>query len=198
MTCESEVKVKVKIAQLCLTLCDPIDYTVHGILQTRILEWVAFPFFRESSQPRDWTQVSGVAGGFFTSWATREAQEIWSGSLSLLQWIFLAQESNRGLLHCRLIIYQLSYKGSMESINTLYTFSSVIKDTPQRVLANMKSFKSSIWNVKVHSLCVSASHTSLRNRNTRSALCFATPLLILPWPMSTFSSYFQGKPCVCS
>ena len=52
---------------------------VHGILQARILEWVAFPFSRESSQPRDQTQVSHIAGGFFTSWATREAQEYWGG-----------------------------------------------------------------------------------------------------------------------
>ena len=56
---------------------DPLphmDYTVHEILQARILEWVAFPFSRGSSQPRDWTQVSHIAVGFFTSWATREAQ----------------------------------------------------------------------------------------------------------------------------
>ena len=45
----------------------------HGILQARILEWVAFPFSRGSSQPRDWTQVSCITGRFFTSWATREA-----------------------------------------------------------------------------------------------------------------------------
>ena len=57
-----------------LTLCDPMDYTVHGILQARILEWVAFPFSRGSSQPRDQTQVSRIAGEFFISWATREAQ----------------------------------------------------------------------------------------------------------------------------
>ena len=70
---------KVKVAQLCPTLCDPMDYTVHGILQARILERVAFPFSRGSSQPRDWTQVSCIAIEFFTSWATREAQEYWSG-----------------------------------------------------------------------------------------------------------------------
>ena len=51
----------------------------HGILQARILEWVAFPFSRGSCQPRDQTQVSHIAGGFFTSWITREAQEYWSG-----------------------------------------------------------------------------------------------------------------------
>ena len=48
----------------------PMDYTLHGTLQARILEWVAFPFSRGSSQPRDGTQVSRIAGGFFTSWAT--------------------------------------------------------------------------------------------------------------------------------
>ena len=57
----------VKVVQLCLTLYDPRDYMVHGILQARILEWVAFPFSRGSSQPRDHTQVSGITGGFFTS-----------------------------------------------------------------------------------------------------------------------------------
>ena len=61
---------EVKVTQSCPTLCDPIDYTVHGILQARILEWVAFPFSSGSSQPRDQTQVSYIAGGFFTSWAT--------------------------------------------------------------------------------------------------------------------------------
>ena len=58
---------KVKVAQSCLTLCDPMDYTVHEILQARILEWIAFPFSRGSSQPRNQTQVSCIAGGFFTS-----------------------------------------------------------------------------------------------------------------------------------
>ena len=66
-------KVKVKVGQLCPTLCNPMNCTVHGILQARILEWVAYPFSRGSSQPRDWTQVSHVAGRFFTSWAAREA-----------------------------------------------------------------------------------------------------------------------------
>ena len=70
---------EVKVAQSCPTLCDPMNYTVHGILQARILEWVAFPFSRGPSQPSDWTQVSCIAGRFFTSWATREAQEYCSG-----------------------------------------------------------------------------------------------------------------------
>ena len=62
---------KVKVAQSCLTLQLPGLYS-DGILQARILEWVAFPSFRGSSQPRDGTQVSCIAGRFFTSWATRE------------------------------------------------------------------------------------------------------------------------------
>ena len=71
--------VKVKVTQSCPTLCDPMDYIVHGNVQTRILEWVAFLFSSRSSQPRDQTQGSRIAGGSFTSWATREAQEYWSG-----------------------------------------------------------------------------------------------------------------------
>ena len=61
------MEVKVKFTQMCLTLRDPMDYTFHGILQVRILEWVVFPFSMGSSQPRDRTQVSLIAGGFFTS-----------------------------------------------------------------------------------------------------------------------------------
>ena len=56
-----------------------MDCRVHGILWARILEWVAFPLSRGSSQPRDQTQVFCITGRFFTSWATREAQEYWSG-----------------------------------------------------------------------------------------------------------------------
>ena len=51
---------KGKVAQSCPTLCDPMDYAVRGILQARILEWVAVPFSRGSSQPREWTQVSSL------------------------------------------------------------------------------------------------------------------------------------------
>ena len=57
---------KVKVAQSCPTLCDPMDYTDPGTLQARILEWVAIPFSRRSSQPRDGTQVSHIAGRGFT------------------------------------------------------------------------------------------------------------------------------------
>ena len=62
---------KVKVIQACLTVCHPMDCnlpgsSVHGILQARILEWVAVSFSRGSSRPRDRTQVSSIAGRFFT------------------------------------------------------------------------------------------------------------------------------------
>ena len=70
-----------EVAQLCLTLCDPMDCSlpgssVHGIFQVRVLEWVAISFSRESSQPKDRTWVSHVAGRHFTIWATREVQAV--------------------------------------------------------------------------------------------------------------------------
>ena len=103
---------EVKVAQSCPTLCDPVDYTVHGILQARILEWGAFPFSRGSSQPRDRTQVSRIANRFFTSWTTGKPKNTGVGSLSLLQQFCPTHGSNWGLLHCRWIPYQLSYQGS--------------------------------------------------------------------------------------
>ena len=68
----------VLVAQSCPTICDAMDSSppgssVHGIFQARILEWVAIPFSRASSQPRDQTWVSCIAGSFFTVWAMREA-----------------------------------------------------------------------------------------------------------------------------
>ena len=73
-----------KVTQSCPTLCNPMNYTVHGILQARILEWVAIPFSRQSSQPRDQTQVSHIACRFFTSWVTREVHDF--PSHTLLYW----------------------------------------------------------------------------------------------------------------
>ena len=70
-----------ELKSLCVRLCDPMDCSppassVHGILQARTLEWVAISFSRESSWPRDWTQVSRIAGRRFSLWATREALDL--------------------------------------------------------------------------------------------------------------------------
>ena len=129
-----------KTTQSCPTLCNSMDYRVHGILQVRIQEWVAIPFSRGSSQPRDRTQISHIAGEFFTSWAIREAQEHRVGILSLFQQIFPTHKSNRGLLHCRQILYQLSYQGSQSSL--LLITSSEEKHRDRSV---MNAVNWSIW-----------------------------------------------------
>ena len=98
---------KVKVAS------NSLDYTVCGILQARILEWVAFPFCRASSQPRDQTQVFAFQVDSLPAEPQGKPEKNGVGSLSLHQGIFLTQESNQGLLHCRWILYQLSHKGSL-------------------------------------------------------------------------------------
>ena len=102
---------KVKVTQH-LTLCDPMNYTVHVILQARTLESVAVPFSRGSSQPRNRTQISCTAGFSLPAEPQGKPKNTGMGSLSLLQGIFLTQELNRGLLYCRQILYQLSYQGN--------------------------------------------------------------------------------------
>ena len=101
-----------KVAQSCPTLCDPIDYTVHGILQARILEWVAFAFSRESSQPMDRTRTPALLADSLPAEPPGKPKNTGVGSLSLLQRIFPTQELNQGLLHCRQILYQLCHQGS--------------------------------------------------------------------------------------
>ena len=94
------------------TVCDPMDYSVPGILQARILECVAFPFSRKSSHPRDQTQVSHIAADSSSAEPPGKLKNTGVGSLSLLQEIFPTQGSNPNLLNCRWILYQLSYQGS--------------------------------------------------------------------------------------
>ena len=100
-------------------LCDPIDYTVHGIFQARILEWVVFPSSRGSSQPRNQIQVSRIAGRSLLSEPLGKPKNTGVDSLSLLQRIFLTQELNWGLLHCRQILDQLGYQGSPDKPKAL-------------------------------------------------------------------------------
>ena len=106
-----------KSLQSCRTLCDSMDYSllgssVHGSLQARILEWVAMPCSRGSSQPRGQTQVSCMPADSFLFEPPGKPKNTGVGILSLLQGIFPTQESNWDLLHCRQILYQLSYQGS--------------------------------------------------------------------------------------
>ena len=90
-------------------LCPP-GTSVHGILQARILEGVAMPSSRGSSQPRDRIQVSTLWVNSLLAEPPGKPKNTGVGSLSLLQWIFLTQELNWGLLHCRRILYQLGYQ----------------------------------------------------------------------------------------
>ena len=137
-------KVNVKVAQSCPTLCDPVDYTVNGILQARILGWVAFPFSRESFQPKDRTQVSCIAADSLPAEPQGEPKNTGAGGLSFLQQIFLTQESNRGLLHCGQILNQLSSEGSppMERFQLNSTASCVSPAETGGALACLPSFSS--------------------------------------------------------
>ena len=93
------------------------------ILQARILEWVAFPIFRRSSQPRPPVlQVDSLSAE-----PQGNPKNTGVDRLSLLQQIFLSQKSNRGLLHCRWILYQLSYEGRPTLKSTLYGSQSSLK-----------------------------------------------------------------------
>ena len=104
-------KVKVKVAQSCTTLCDPMDHTVHGILQARILEWVAFPFSRGSSNPGIEPRSPTLQEYSLPAEAQGKPRNTGVGSLPLLEGIFSIQESNQGLLHCRRILYQPERSG---------------------------------------------------------------------------------------
>ena len=102
----------VKVAQSCLTLCDPMDCIVHGILQARILEWVAFPSPGDLPNPGIEPRSPALQADSLPAEPQGKPKNTGAGSLSLLQRIFLTQELNWGLLHCRWILYQLSYEGS--------------------------------------------------------------------------------------
>jgi len=88
-----------------------MDYIVHGILQARILERVAFPFSRGSSNPGTKPRSPALQTDSLPAEPQGKPKNTGVGSLSLLQRIFQTQESNWGLLHCRWILYQLSYQG---------------------------------------------------------------------------------------
>ena len=112
---------KGKVPQSCPTLCDPMDCTVHGILQARILEWVAFPFSRGSSQPRDRTQVSRIVVILY--------QLGHKGSPRILERVAypFSHRSSRprnqtGVSSCRQILYQLSIREAHFSYKVIINY----------------------------------------------------------------------------
>ena len=120
----SNNSVTVKVIQSCPTVCNPMEYTVLGILQARILEWV--PFSRRRSLLQETFPSPGdlpnpgieprspkLQADSLPAEPPGKPKDTGVGSLSLLQRIFPTQESNRDLLHCRRILYHLSYQGSV-------------------------------------------------------------------------------------
>ena len=92
---------------------------VHGILQARILERVAFPFSRGSSQPRIEPRSSAMQADSLPAEPQGKLRNTGVGNLSLLQQVFLTQEVSQGPLHCRQILYQLSFRETKSKIQSL-------------------------------------------------------------------------------
>ena len=99
-----------KVTQSCMTLCNRMDYTVHGILQARILQWVAFLLSWRSSQPRSHT----LPAYSLLAEPQEKPQNTGVGSLSLLQQIFPTQGLKPGIPHCRQILYQFCQREAQE------------------------------------------------------------------------------------
>ena len=112
LTTQGSREVKVKVTQLCPTLFNPMDYTVHGILWVRILEWEPFSSPGDLPNPGIEPRSPTLQADSLPVEPLGKPKNTGVGSLSLLQRIFLIQELNQGLLHCRWMLYQLSYQGS--------------------------------------------------------------------------------------
>ena len=110
-----------------------MDYILHGILQARTLEWVAFPFSRGSSQPRIEPRSPTLHADSSPAEPQGKPRHTGVGSLSLLQRIFLTQELNQGLLHHRQILYQLSYEGSPHMYQCWYMCTNVVIHKHQKM-----------------------------------------------------------------
>ena len=139
-----------KVAQSCQTLCNPMDYTVHGILQARILEWVAFSFSRSSSQLSDRTQVSCIAGEFFTSWVTGKAHRLkWRFNSIQLKFnsseiSFKLQDKNlseTNILHE--LLWKWQYFGGMLSLALTWQEENICRDCNSRM--KCRSTKGEKW-----------------------------------------------------
>ena len=157
-----------------------MDYIVYGILQARILEWVAFPFSRESSQLRSPT----LRADSLPAEPQGKPKNTGLGSLFLLQRIFLTQELNRGLLHCRRILCQLSYERSpVQSVSHVQLFATPWTAVLQAFLFFTVS-RSLLKFMSIESVMLS------------NHLILCHPLLLLP---SIFPSnrVFSNEPTLC-
>ena len=150
-----------KVTQLGLTLWDCMDYTVHGITQTRILEWVSFPFSRGSSNPGIEPTSPKLQVDFLPAEPQGKLKNTGVSSLSL-QHIFSTQESNGGLLHCRWILYQLSYQVSPSIWSNL-------------ICLRYLNFLSSSFSFKFLSSCYAIDSFQYAYLIYLAEACFCTP-----------------------
>ena len=129
---------EVEVAQLCPTLCDPMncslpDSSVHGILRARILEWVAIPFSKGSFQPRGWTHVACIEGRFFTIWATDQIRSDQSFSrvrLFATPWI-AARQASLSITNSRSTGMPLKLPGRSPNSN-IWNFERIYMNPPPR------------------------------------------------------------------
>ena len=110
---------RVEVAPSYPTLCDPMDYRVHGILQAKMLEWVDFLSPGDLPNPGIEPRSPALQVDSSPAEPPEKPKNTGVGSLSLLQRIFLTQELNQGVLPCRWILYQLSYQGDPLNIHKL-------------------------------------------------------------------------------
>ena len=155
----------------------PPEYTVRGILQARILECVAFPFSRGSTQPRDQTQVSCIAGGFFTSWASREAHI--EEKLGFFKRIILLKPSWFAVV-CKFLLYR-TVLGEGYLCSSLYSFLHCHLS---------QDIESSSPCCVVNPYCLSILHTLARIPPILYAVVHILPILYMRWYVSQLS-YIQ-------
>ena len=134
----------------------PYGYSLPRLLcpwgfSGKILEGVAMPSSRGSSQPRDQTQISRTASGFLIIWATRETQEHWSGYPITSPGDLPDPGIKPALLHCRRILYQLGYQGSPRDFwnNGIYLYNSQCQNTC--ILAHFSKLLTYFWDLIIRS-----------------------------------------------
>ena len=172
-----------------------MDYTVHRILQARILEWVAIPFSRRSSQPRNWTQVSHVMVDSLPAEPPGKPKNTGVGSPSLLQWILPTQELNQGFLHCRQILYQLSHLGSPRILEWVaHPFSSRFSQPKNWTRVSCIAGKFTSWATReglgffISMVILALVTNSIRQQSYPWAVSLALKTLYWPWFSPLFAS----------
>jgi len=159
----------------------------RGILQARILEWIANPFSRGSSNPGIEPRSPALQADSLPTEPPGKPKNTGVGDVCLLQWIFLTEELNWGLLLCRQILYQLSYQGSLAAVTVRSDFAEKIKFAT--VISSVQSSRSVVSDSprphRQPSLSITNSQSSLRRTSIESVmpsshLILCRPLLLLP------------------